>query len=228
MSDLRAPTNSLGWLRIPACGCTAPHSRRLGIAGEYLPGSMGAAEFVGWYNGHPDFAGLDVNLSHERVAVVGNGNVALDIARVLTLPVERLRRTDIADHALETLARSAVREVVVVGRRGPAQAAFTTSELLGLQQNGVRIDVVPADAVRGAQADSAYGNPAQSYAARLKAQTLSEIAQAPPGGGNRRVACPALHRVYEPVDSRMAGHRPGRTRTRRARRPPPGQADRGR
>lgn len=114
----------------------APHSRSLGIAGEDLPGSMGAAEFVAWYNGHPEFAGLEVNLSHDRVVIVGNGNVALDIARILTLPVERLRCTDIADHALEALAQSRIREVVVVGRRGPEQAAFTTPELLGLQQTG--------------------------------------------------------------------------------------------
>ncbi|MGV0714530.1 FAD-dependent oxidoreductase [Mycolicibacterium sp. XJ662] len=165
----------------------APHSRRLGIAGEDLPGSMGAAEFVGWYNGHPDFAGLEPDLSHERVVVVGNGNVALDIARILTLPVERLRRTDIADHALEALARSAVREVVVVGRRGPAQAAFTTPELLGLRQTGVRIDVVPPDALRAAQADSAPQDLVRTYAAALKTQTLREIAGAPHLGGRCRV-----------------------------------------
>jgi ferredoxin--NADP+ reductase len=165
----------------------APHSRSLGIAGEDLPGSMGAAEFVAWYNGHPEFVGLEVNLSHDRVVIEGNGNVALDIARILTLPVERLRCTDIADHALEALAQSRIREVVVVGRRGPEQAAFTTPELLGLQQTGVRIDIVPADALRPAPADSQRGDPVRAYATALKVQTLREIAQAPQVGGQRRV-----------------------------------------
>jgi ferredoxin--NADP+ reductase len=165
----------------------APYSRRLGIVGEDLPGSMGAAEFVAWYNGHPDFADMEVDLSHERAVVVGNGNVALDIARILTVGVDRLRRTDIADHALEALAHSAIREVVVVGRRGPAQAAFTTPELLGLQQTGIPIDILPMDVVRDAQAHPPHDDPAQTYATALKAQTLREIAQAPKAGGQRRV-----------------------------------------
>jgi ferredoxin--NADP+ reductase len=161
----------------------APHSRRLGIPGEHLSGNVGAAEFVAWYNGHPDFAGLEVDLTHERVVVVGNGNVALDIARILTLGVERLRHTDIADHALEALAHSAVREVVVVGRRGPAQAAFTTPELLGLQQSGIPIEIVPSDAVRAAQPP--HDDPERTFATALKVQTLREIT--PTVGGERRV-----------------------------------------
>ncbi|RLV47470.1 4Fe-4S dicluster domain-containing protein [Nocardioides mangrovicus] len=110
----------------------AMSDRPLDIPGEDLAGSHSATEFVAWYNGHPDFADRSFDLSGERAVVFGNGNVALDVARVLVSDIDRLRRTDIADHALEQLAASAVREVVVAGRRGPAQAAFTTPELLGL------------------------------------------------------------------------------------------------
>ena len=103
--------------------------RRMGIPREYLPGSHSATEFVGWYNAHPDFRSLGFDLSGERAVVVGNGNVAMDLARILASPVEALAQTDIAEHALEALAESRIREIIVLGRRGPAQAAFTTKEL---------------------------------------------------------------------------------------------------
>jgi ferredoxin--NADP+ reductase len=103
--------------------------RKLGIPGEDLAGSVAAVQFVGWYNGHPDYADLSFDLSSERAVVVGNGNVALDVARILCSPHEQLAKTDIADHALEALRHSKITEVLVVGRRGPAQAAFTTPEL---------------------------------------------------------------------------------------------------
>ncbi|MCF8610152.1 FAD-dependent oxidoreductase [Gordonia sp. HY285] len=112
----------------------ADEDRRLGIDGEDLPGVHSAREFVAWYNGHPDFANSWFDLSHERAVVVGNGNVALDVARILSAEVDDLRRTDIADHALDALAESAVREVVVLGRRGPDAAACTVPELLGLSE----------------------------------------------------------------------------------------------
>ncbi|MET0198277.1 MAG: FAD-dependent oxidoreductase [Rhodococcus fascians] len=106
--------------------------RSLSIAGENLPGSHSATEFVAWYNGHPDYADRSFDLSHERAVIIGNGNVALDVARVLLMDLAELERTDIADHALAALADSRIREVVIVGRRGPAQSAFTTPEFLGL------------------------------------------------------------------------------------------------
>src|SRR5579862_3433675 len=109
-----------------------PTDRTLGIPGEELPGSYSATDFVGWYNGHPDFRDLSFDLSGERAIVIGAGNVALDVARMLVLTHAELALTDIADHALEELARSAIREVVVVARRGPEQAAFTNPELLEL------------------------------------------------------------------------------------------------
>ncbi|BBY41051.1 putative ferredoxin/ferredoxin--NADP reductase [Mycobacterium mantenii] len=110
----------------------APDDRRLDIEGMGLPGTGTATELVAWINGHPDFTDLPVDLSHERAVIVGNGNVALDVARLLTADPDDLARTDIADHALAAFRASAVREVVIAARRGPAQSAFTLPELIGL------------------------------------------------------------------------------------------------
>lgn len=110
----------------------APNDRRLGLEGMGLPGTGTATEVVAWYNGHPEFADLPMDLSHERVVIIGNGNVALDVARVLTADPDKLAQTDIADHALKALRRSRVHEVVIAARRGPAQSAFTLPELIGL------------------------------------------------------------------------------------------------
>jgi ferredoxin--NADP+ reductase len=122
----------------------------LGIPGEDLPGSLSARELVAWYNGHPDFAELPVDLSHERAVVVGNGNVALDVARILTQPVESLVSTDVADHAAAALAASKVREVVVLGRRASFHGAFNNHELAELGRiEGVQVvvenDDLPSD-----------------------------------------------------------------------------------
>src|ERR671919_617739 len=103
--------------------------RQLGIPGEDLPGSHAATEFVNWYNAHPDFAKAQFDLGCERVVVIGNGNVAADVARMLALPKEELDSTDTADHAIDPLTSSSVKEIVVLGRRGPAQAAFTNPEV---------------------------------------------------------------------------------------------------
>ena len=119
----------------------AVDGRQLGIPGEDLANSASTSEFVAWFNGHPDFADRTFDLSHETVVVIGNGNVALDVARVLTSDPEDLANTDIADHALDALRHSKVREVVICARRGPEDAAFTSPELLGLS-SGTGIDVV--------------------------------------------------------------------------------------
>ncbi|HEX5820225.1 MAG TPA: FAD-dependent oxidoreductase [Solirubrobacterales bacterium] len=103
--------------------------RQLGIPGEDLPGSHPATEFVNWYNAHPDFADRAFDLSCERVVVIGNGNVAADVARMLALTRDELSETDTADHAIEAFAGSGVKEILVLGRRGPAQAAFTNPEV---------------------------------------------------------------------------------------------------
>jgi ferredoxin--NADP+ reductase len=103
--------------------------RRLGIPGEDLPGSWAATELVAWYNGHPDFQDLHFDLGVERAVVVGNGNVALDVARMLALTREELAPTDATDAAIEAIVASGLREIVVLGRRGPVQAAWTSTEL---------------------------------------------------------------------------------------------------
>ena len=120
--------------------------RALGIPGEDLPGSLSATAFVAWYNGHPDYRDLEIDLDTERVVVVGNGNVAMDCARMLALTREELAVTDTVDHAIDVLADSPVKEIVVLGRRGPVQAAFTTPELRELGELvGADIAVDPAD-----------------------------------------------------------------------------------
>lgn len=118
----------------------AQTDRRLGIPGEDLPGSHAAVDFVAWYNGHPDYRGRRFDLTGKRAALIGNGNVSMDVARILCTDPAVLGGTDIADHALTALRDSAIRQVVVCGRRGPEQAAFTTPELkeLGLLP-GVRV-----------------------------------------------------------------------------------------
>jgi ferredoxin--NADP+ reductase len=124
----------------------AQTDRRLGIPGEDLPGSWAATEFVAWYNAHPDYQGLDFDLNVERAVVIGVGNVALDVARMLALTPEELGPTDTADAAIAAICGASIREIVVVGRRGPAQAAFTTPELAELGElAGADVIVDPAD-----------------------------------------------------------------------------------
>ncbi len=107
----------------------APHDRKLGIPGEDLPGVIGSAEFVGWYNGHPDFADLDPPLDGTHAAVIGNGNVALDCARILSKTRHEFEGSDIVGHALDALDHSAIRTITILGRRGPHQIAMTPKEL---------------------------------------------------------------------------------------------------
>src|SRR5919202_698999 len=120
--------------------------RRLGIPGEDLPGSWSATEFVAWYNGHPDFQELEFDLDVDRAVVIGNGNVALDVARMLALTPEELAPTDTTDPAIEAIGNSTLREIVIVGRRGPAQASWTTQELKEMGElAGADVSVDPAE-----------------------------------------------------------------------------------
>ncbi len=124
----------------------AQTDRAMGIPGEDLPGSWPATELVAWYNGHPDFQDMSFDLSPERVAVVGAGNVAVDVARMLALTDEELRGTDTTDEAIAAIVGSGIREIVLLARRGPAQAAFTTPELKELGElAGADVVVDPAD-----------------------------------------------------------------------------------
>lgn len=109
--------------------CGAETDRKLGIPGESLPGSHTATEFVGWYNGHPDFRDREFDLSSEVAVIVGQGNVSIDVGRILSKTVDELKHTDIAQHALDALAESRIRRIYLVGRRGPVQAKFTATEL---------------------------------------------------------------------------------------------------
>src|SRR5713101_6998128 len=123
ITQLRAAYHAV----VIACGAST--DRRLGISGENLPGSHTAIEFVGWYNGHPDYQDREFDFSHDTAVVVGQGNVAADVARILATPVDCLRATDICEVALEALAQSRIRNIHIIGRRGPAQAKFASVEL---------------------------------------------------------------------------------------------------
>jgi ferredoxin/flavodoxin---NADP+ reductase len=176
----------------------AATDRRLGIPGEDLPGSEAATTFVGWYNGHPDHPDREFDLNCERVVVVGNGNVALDCARMLALSAEELRKTDTADHAIDLLASDAVKEIVILGRRGPAQAAFTNPELLELgelEQADVIVDPADMELDKASQAwlDSDEAN----KTARENVRILHEYAAREPAGKPKRIV---LRFLTSPVE----------------------------
>ncbi|MBP2335764.1 ferredoxin--NADP+ reductase [Saccharothrix coeruleofusca] len=185
----------------------APSPRALGVPGEDLPGSLAATTVVAWYNGHPEVPADAVDLSAGRVVVVGNGNVALDVARVLTADPAALAGTAIAPHALARLRASEVREIVLLGRRGPEAAACTRSELLALiERDGVEV-VVDAEDHRALRAIDAAA-PADK-AGLLRGLTRRAVDwSAPPAPGKRRVV---LRFHSEPVevvgDDRVRGLR---------------------
>ncbi|MBB6305833.1 FAD-dependent oxidoreductase [Xanthobacter tagetidis] len=181
-----------------ACGASA--DAPLGIDGEELPGSLGAGAFVGWYNGHPDHRGLAVPLGAERAVVVGNGNVALDVARLLLSPPERLAATDIAADAAAALAASRVREVHLLGRRGPVQASFTPAELRELSRlEGIAVRVAPEDLELDPACQIELDMP-HADNARKTMKLLCEIAAAPPRPAARR-----LHLHFRAVPAALLG-----------------------
>jgi ferredoxin--NADP+ reductase len=153
---------------------------RLGIPGEDRPGSYSATEFVAWYNGHPEYAGHEFDLSGGRAVVIGNGNVAIDVARMLVLDPSELAPTDTADHALEGFGASTVEEVILLGRRGPAQAAFTNPEVRELGEL-MRADVVcdPAQIEAAAEPET----PTQ----RRNVELFADYAAREPSGKSHRV-----------------------------------------
>ena len=163
----------------------SPIDRPLGIPGEDLRGSHPATEFVGWYNGHPDHRDLEVAVdSATRAVVIGNGNVALDVARMLSLTRAELAPTDIADHALDVLERNRVEEIVVVGRRGPAQSAFTNPELLELGElSDADVIVDPAELDRALAVEDPHATPT----AERNVAVLREYAARAPLGRRRRI-----------------------------------------
>ena len=164
----------------------AQTDRRLGIPGEDLPGSWPATEFVAWYNGHPDYQDLEFDLNVERAVVIGNGNVAIDVARMLARTREELAPTDATDDAIEAIATSGLREIVMLGRRGPAQAAFTPPELKELGElGGADVIVDPADLELDPASEAALE--ADRARARRNVDILGEFAAAKPAGKPKRL-----------------------------------------
>ncbi len=175
--------------------------RRLGIPKEHLPGAHSATDFVGWYNAHPDYRSMTFDFSGTRAVVVGNGNVAMDVARILLVPVEDLHRTDIAEHALEALAHSQIREVTVLGRRGPAEAAFTTKELRELGELPDCDVVVAPEDLEFAHHGDEYGKAVQG-----NLNVLREFSERKPTGARRRIVLRFLRSPVEIVgDDRVRG-----------------------
>ena len=163
----------------------AQTDRRLGIPGEDLPGSWAATELVAWYNGHPDYQELEFDLSGERAIVVGNGNVALDVARMLALSDEELAPTDTTDAATAAISGSGIREIVVLGRRGPAQASFTTPELKEMGELAdADIVVDPAELELDPASEAALESDTN---ARRNVEVLREFAAREPAGKRRLV-----------------------------------------
>ena len=156
----------------------AQADRRMGIPGEDLPNSFPATAFVGWYNGHPDYRDLPIDLSCERAVVVGNGNVAMDVTRILAISPDELAKSDITDYALEKLRQSKIREVVLLGRRGAAQAAFTNPEIKELGKlegvdmivdpNNIELDPASAAAIENDRLLKANIECLREYAARTE------------------------------------------------------------
>ena len=173
--------------------------RPMGIPGEGLAGSWAATDLVGWYNAHPDYADLEFDLSGERAVVVGNGNVALDVARMLVLAPAELALTDTADHAIDALAGSAIREVVVLGRRGPGQAAFTNPELRELGELEDVDVVVDAEQLEAALAVS---DPDMNATAKRNVEILRGYAQRPSRGASRRIELRFLRSPLELIGDR--------------------------
>lgn len=172
--------------------------RHLGIPGEDLPGSHPATEFVNWYNAHPDFADREFDLSCERVVVIGNGNVAADVARMLALTPDELGETDTADHAIEAFAAGSVKEILVLGRRGPAQAAFTNPEVreLGEMANAdIDIDAgeMELDELSREWLDSDDADPTN----RRNVEIFTDFSQRDPEGKPQKIAVRFLRSPIE-------------------------------
>jgi ferredoxin/flavodoxin---NADP+ reductase len=163
----------------------AQADRRLDIPGEDLEGSISATEFVAWYNGHPDYADLEIDLNIEDVLVVGVGNVAMDVARILAKTVDELSETDIADHALEVLAQSKVKNIYVLARRGPAQAKFTNAEI---REFGELVDAEPTIDIEELSIDPLSAKESETdNVVQRNLEILREFAEREPTGKSRRV-----------------------------------------
>ena len=179
----------------------AQTDRRLGLPGEDLPGSWAATEFVAWYNGHPDYQELEFDLSPMRAVVIGNGNVAIDVARMLALTPEELAPTDTTDAAIEAFVNAGIEEIVLVGRRGPAQASFTTPELQELGElAGADVIVDPAELELDPASEASL---ADDTNARRNLQVLRGYAARVPEGKPKRLM---LRFRLSPVEIKGTDH----------------------
>jgi ferredoxin--NADP+ reductase len=188
----------------------AQTDKRMGIPGEDLAGSHPATEFVAWYNGHPDFRDYEFDLSSERVAVVGVGNVAVDVARMLCRTPEELETTDVAEHALEALRRSNVREVYMLGRRGPAQAAFTNPEIRELGELAGADTIVLPDEARLDPLSQAAVDEGTDRNVTKKVEIIQSLATAPTG---RKPRLLTIRFLVSPVE--LIGNADGRVSSMR-------------
>jgi ferredoxin/flavodoxin---NADP+ reductase len=176
----------------------AATDRQLGIPGEDLPGSHPATAFVAWYNAHPDFADHEFDLSCERAVVIGNGNVATDVARMLALTRPELEGTDTAAHAIDPLADCGVREIVVLGRRGPAQASFTNPELRELgEMEDADVDVDPAEVELDSDSRAYLESDDADITTRKNVEIFTEFAQRRPQGKRKRISLRFLRSPLE-------------------------------
>ncbi|MBN1202640.1 MAG: FAD/NAD(P)-binding protein [Anaerolineae bacterium] len=179
----------------------AQTDRKMGIPGEDLPSSHAATEFVGWYNAHPDYRELTFDLSQARAAVIGNGNVAMDVMRILACTPEELHGTDIADYALDALSRSNIKEIYIFGRRGPAQAAFTNPELIELAElAGADVIVAPQE-LELDPLSRAYIQSGEDRAAQRNIEILTDYSRQPPSGKPRRIIMRFLRSPVEIIGS---------------------------
>lgn len=188
----------------------AQTDRNLNLPGIDLKGSHAATEFVAWYNGHPDYRECQFDLSAERAAVIGVGNVAVDVARILCRTEEELRETDIADYALEALAGSGIKEVVILGRRGPAQAKFTNPELRELSKLADTDLILLQDEVELDALSKEMLAKTQDRSTDKKVQMLQDYADQEPEGKSRRLT---LRFLVSPTE--LIGDEKGRVKAMR-------------
>ena len=173
-------TDLMAWYDAVIYAVGTSDDLKLNIPGEDLPGIHAAREFVAWYNGNPDYAHSKFDLSGKRAVIIGNGNVALDAARMLTLPMDALKKTDVASHALAALEHSSIEEVVILGRRGAYQAAFSTPELEGLAE-------LPDVEIRTEHFLGEQGYRDVDWATTRKISTLRNLAQRDESGARKRI-----------------------------------------
>lgn len=193
LDDLRAHHDAV----VYAVGASS--DRRLGIDGEDLPGSHAATDFVGWYNGHPDHAGHRFDLSGKRAVIVGNGNVALDVARMLLSNVEDLEQTDMAQHAIDALRESNIREVTLLGRRGVAQAAYTNPEMIALMAHEDIDVVVDAEDVEDPALAAILDDEETPSQVRAKVRFARDAADSGADGSRKRLVLRFLRSPVEIV-----------------------------